>query len=384
VAVKLREVIVIGAGIGGLATAIALQRLGLEVTVYEKAPVLGEVGAGITLWTNAIKALRKLGVSETGLEGARVSRTELLNTRGEIIKSMNVGDLEQAFGAPTIAVHRANLQHALINLLQPNTLRLGAVCTGFTQDNTGVEAHFADGSTVPGDLLIGADGIHSIIRQVLVPQVALRYSGYIAWRGVVNYPDPVAHDRTTESWGCGSRFGIVPIDANRIYWFATANLPSGLNPTPAERKEELNRRFKGWHAPVEALIQATPDDAILYNDIVDFSPAQPWSGGSVALLGDAIHPTTPNMGQGACQALESSVILARCLAEETDLTAALQRYESERSPRTSWITNQSWTVGRYGQIQSGFLCSIREFVMRRILPDSFFLNPLRKAIGYEA
>ncbi len=243
-------------------------------------------------------------------------------------------------------------------------------------------AQFADGSQAVGDLLIGADGIHSVIRSQLFPEVRLRYSGYVAWRGVVDFPDGEVNDHTSESWGSGGRFGIVPVGQGRVYWFATANLPEGFKPAPAERKAMLHERFRDWHTPIPALIEATPADKILYNDILDFPPLTCWSLGRVTLLGDAVHPTTPNLGQGACQAIESSLILARCLANAGDLRTALDRYAAERMRRTAWITNQSWQLGRLAQIENPLLCALRNVALR-LTPARVMLAQLHASAGYE-
>ena len=299
--VRLRRVIIIGGGIGGLCTAIGLHRLGLDVSVYEQAPAFAEVGAGLTIWANAIKALRKLGISEDALGGARLRQGVLSSWNGKRLSTSSIEALEPALGAPGLAVHRADLHHALLSALPRDTVQVGYTCTGFEQDPDGVTVCFSDGSTQRADLLVGADGIHSVVRRQLFPGVTLRYAGYPAWRGVVTLERQSLAPGTSELWGRGARFGIVPIGNERVYWFATANLPAGLRPAPDERKAELLRRFSAWHAPIEELIKTTPPENILYNDIFDFPPIPRWSEGRVTLLGDAAHPTTPNMGQGAAR-----------------------------------------------------------------------------------
>jgi 2-polyprenyl-6-methoxyphenol hydroxylase-like FAD-dependent oxidoreductase len=380
---EIKRAIVTGGGIGGLCTAIAFSQIGVQTTIYEQAESFGLVGAGLTIWANAIKVLRKLGLADAVIEtGSKIERGELRNAEGRILSRSQPGGLEQRFGEPTIAIHRADLHQILLSALPAGTLRLGARCTGFEQSEESVTARFSDGQTDAADLLVGTDGIHSVIRQQLFPELALRYSGYTAWRGVVTTLNEVALGRTSETWGCGSRFGIVPIDKNRVYWFATANTPHGKTFTHAGRKAHLMERFKGWHHPIEHLIESTRDEEILHNDIYDLAPHKQWGRGRVILLGDAVHPTTPNMGQGACMAIESSLVLSRCLSRGDDLTTSLRRYQTMRQPRTAWITNQSWTIGRIGQIENPLACKARDF-LASITPQALMMRQLEKAAGYE-
>jgi 2-polyprenyl-6-methoxyphenol hydroxylase-like FAD-dependent oxidoreductase len=375
--------IIVGGGIGGLCAAIALRQMGMQVTVYEQAGVLAEVGAGITLWPNAIRVLRKLGLAgEVIGAGAKIEHGEYRTAAGQTLTQARPGELEQLYGEPVIGIHRAALHEVLRAALPAETIQLGAMCIGFEQDETGVTVRFEAGRTDQAGLLIGADGIHSLIRRHLFPQVELRYAGYTAWRGVAALAEEVTLGVTFESWGCGLRFGMVRLDEARVYWFATANMPAGRGFTPAESKAFLRQRFKGWHRPIERLIEATPAEAILHNDIYDFKPIPDWSRGRVTLLGDAAHATTPNMGQGACMAIESSLVLARCLVRESNLAAALNRYEAERRPRTAEITNQSWQIGRIGQLENRLGCAVRNFVIR-VTPDSVMKKRLEKVVGYE-
>lgn len=375
--------VVIGGGIGGLCTAIALRQIGLDVTVYEQSTVFGEAGAGVTLWANAIKALRKLGVAGSVLAaGARIEEGALLTWRGKELTRTRTEEFESLSGEPTIAIHRARLHKILLDALPEECVRPGETCAGFRQDETGATIRFASGRTDRADLLVGADGIHSIIRQKLFPDVKPRYSGYTAWRGIVDTDDEVALGRTSESWGSGRRFGIVPISRTKVYWFATANANAGQKLTANENKHSLRRQFRGWHDPVEKLIEITAVEAILHNDIYDLEPMSQWSRGRVVLLGDAAHPTTPNLGQGACQAIESSLALANSLAQEPDLDAAFRRYEIARMERTAWITNQSWQIGRIGQLENRFVCALRNFAIS-LTPNSLTKKHLAQAIGIQ-
>jgi FAD-dependent urate hydroxylase len=382
----INRVIVIGGGIGGLCAAIALRRkLDVEVEVYEQAAELRAVGAGLTIWANAIKALRVLGLAEEVIgAGSRIERGELRTETGRVLSRSHPGEFEKRFGEPTVAIHRADLHEILLKALPPETVRLNAKCVGFVQDEEGVTVSFAGGgSSRRASLLVGADGIHSVVRQELFPEIKLRYSGYTTWRGVVETRDEAALGTTSEAWGCGARFGIVRIDRERVYWFSTANVREGQRLTPAESKSFLLDYFKGWHHPVELLIESTPAEHILHNDIHDIVPMRRWSEGRVTLLGDSAHPTTPNMGQGACMAIESSLALARCLAAGGDrLGESLRRYEKERMPRTRWITKQSWRIGRIGQFENRFVCALRNLFVR-LAPDSLTIKQIERAAGHE-
>lgn len=380
---NIRDAIIIGGGIGGLSAGIALRRVGIQVKIYEQAPVLGNIGAGITLWPNAMKVLRKLGVaSEIIKTGARLQYGKICTDRGATLSEMRSGELEERFGEPVVAIHRADLHRVLLSSLPEEVIRLDSVCSGFEQLKDGVTVHFADGQSERADLLIGADGIHSAIRKQLFPEVQLRYSGYTAWRGVVETDEDKSAGVTSESWGKGARFGRVPIGNNRVYWYATANMPEGRILAVSDRKEFLKQRFRGWHSPVEQLIEATPADAILHNDIHDFEPLEQWSRGRVTLLGDAAHATTPNMGQGACMAIESAVVLARCLSQKASPEESLRQYESERKPRTAWITRESRKIGRLGQLENPLARALRNLLVR-LTPPVVLKKRLETVSGYE-
>ena len=378
-----KRVIIIGGGIGGLCTAIGLHRNGIDVVVYEQAEVLSQVGAGLTIWPNAIKTLRKLGLADSVIgTGSKIERGQIRTADGRTLSRSEPGELERLFGEPTVAIHRADLHDILLSALPAGNVRLGAKCANFEQEADGVTVRFAGGHTDRADLVVGADGIHSAIRRQLFPEVRLRYSGYTAWRGIVATRDEVALGVTSESWGCGSRFGILRVDKERVYWFATANAPAGQTLTAHERKSFLRQRFQGWHHPVEMLLESTPAEEILHNDIYDLKPSRHWGKGRVVLLGDAAHPTTPNMGQGACMAIESSLVLARCLSHEDDLAGAVGRYETERMPRTAWITEQSWKIGRIGQMENPLGCRVRDFLLS-MAPAKVTRKTLERAAGYE-
>jgi 2-polyprenyl-6-methoxyphenol hydroxylase-like FAD-dependent oxidoreductase len=375
--------LIIGGGIGGLAAAIALRRAGLDVAVFERAPELHEVGAGLTLWTNAIKALRQLGVGPA-VEAlvAPLAETEVRSWAGKVVISSNLADLTSKLGAPTVGIHRADLQSALAADLPSGVLRLGMTCDRFDHDADGVAAHFANAREDRGDLLIGADGIQSVVRRQLLNDGPPRYAGYTAWRGVGHIDHPaVPVGKTLLCVGRGSQVGMLPIGRGRVYWFATANVPAGGADPPGGRKSALLERFGDWYAPVPAFIEATDEAAILRNDIVDRPPVHKWGEGRVTLLGDAAHPTTPNLGQGACQAIEDAVVLGKVLRDADDPVAALRAYEDRRRERTAMVTTRSWQLGKVLAWEGRFANWFRDTLMRR--SQGLMAKQTAKLIGVE-
>src|SRR4051812_42308923 len=239
--IESRRVLIVGGGIGGLATAVALKRIGIEGAVFERAPALTEVGAGLSLWSNAIKALRRLGLADAvAAHGAVIERAQTLTAGGRLLSEAPLGEIGRAAGAPSICVHRSDVQQVLARAA--GTVHLGAACVGI-EDGDGVTVRFADGRTERGALLIGADGIRSAVRAHLHGPFAPRPAGYVAYRGMARFTLPDAPpDRSRLALGPGSQAGILPCGPGRTYWFATAPAagPSG------HAKAEALARFGAW------------------------------------------------------------------------------------------------------------------------------------------
>ena len=384
------KVMVAGAGIGGLSAAIALRRVGFEVTVFERAAELREVGAGLLLAANAQKALGKLGLAEAVARlGTPASAGEIRSWRGKELASIPASELERRVGAPSAAVHRADLQALLVREVGEGTLRLGAEVTGFEHHEGSVRVFLAGGGEEHADILVGADGLRSKVRAELRGPEGPRYAGYTAWRAVVQPKEELLPwGRGFESWGRGARFGCTHIGKGRVYWFATANAPEGAKDgqpgSPAGPKATLLRLFGSWHRPIRELIEATDEGAILRTDIYDREPVgERWGEGRVTLLGDAAHPMTPNLGQGACQAIEDAVVLARCLREGDATADSLRRYERLRSDRVAMVVRRSRRVGMVGQVENPLLCRLRDRALSMIPPKAQ-LKQLEEVVGYEA
>jgi 2-polyprenyl-6-methoxyphenol hydroxylase-like FAD-dependent oxidoreductase len=352
------RVLVVGGGVGGLSAAIAVRRQGHQVVVLERAPRLDPLGAGITLFANAMSALGRLGVAEAVAEaGALATHSAILTADGRELTTLPSDLLEGA-----VALHRGDLQAALLEAA--GEVRFGTEVTSVDQTGDEVLARAADGSEERGDLLVGADGLWSPVRAKVAPAQPL-YGGYTAWRGVS--PVTIEPGRLSESWGVGERFGLVDI-GSRTYWFSTANTPEGEADNPRERKADLMRRFAHWHSPIHAVLEATPDRAILRNDVYFLNPLPRWSEGRIVLLGDAAHATTPGVGQGAAQAIEDAVVLAGEIADGDALLAALARYESIRRPRAELALKRSRQADRAAQLTSPLAARLRN-VLVRLTPD---------------
>jgi 2-polyprenyl-6-methoxyphenol hydroxylase-like FAD-dependent oxidoreductase len=384
------KVVVAGGGIGGLTATIALRRAGFEVVVFERATELREVGAGLLLAANAQKALAKLGLAEAVARlGTPASAGEIRSWRGHVLASIPAAELEKKIGTLSAAVHRADLQALLVREVEEGTLRLGTEVEAFEQDESGVRVLFADGGQESADILIGADGLRSRVRARLFGPKEPRYAGYTAWRAVVEpNEDLLSWGAGFESWGRGARFGCVHVGRGRVYWFATANAPEGGKDgppgSPAGAKATLSHLFSGWHRPVVDLVEAAEEDTILRTDIYDREPlGERWGTGRVTLLGDAAHPMTPNLGQGACQAIEDAVVLALCLGERGATAESLRSYERLRSDRVAMVVRRSRRVGSIGQVKNPAICWLRDRALAMIPPKAQ-LRQLEEVVGYEA
>jgi 2-polyprenyl-6-methoxyphenol hydroxylase-like FAD-dependent oxidoreductase len=367
------RVVVVGGGIAGLSVAIGLRGTGHEVVVLERAPRIDSVGAGITLFGNAMRALDRLGVQHAvAAQGAPARRSAVLTSEGRELADVPPDLLEG-----TIAVHRAALQRELA--AASGEVRLGAEVTAVEQRSDGVVARVGDGSEKRGDLLVGADGLGSVVRAV-VADVRPRYAGYTAWRGVS--PVPVEAGRLTESWGAGERFGLVDIGGGRTYWFATKNAPEGEPDEPEGRKAEIVQCFSGWHEPIAAILEAADESEILRNDVYYLEPLPRWSEGRIVLVGDAAHATTPGVGQGAAQAIEDAVVLADRLAGDGDLPAALAEYEAFRRPRADAVLKVSRRVDRAAQLANPLGWRLRNALVRR-MPERAQRRQLEPLVRYE-
>jgi 2-polyprenyl-6-methoxyphenol hydroxylase-like FAD-dependent oxidoreductase len=372
------RVVVVGAGIGGLAAAVALRRVGIETLVVERAASIREVGAGLSIWSNAVNALRELGLEDKVMASASVIDRNMVQTsEGRFIARSELSELAKMAGAPCVCIHRGVLQKILLDALPPDSVRVGVRCVGFDRSATILEG----GERIEGDVLVGADGISSMIREGLHGAEATRYAGYTCWRGIrEEIPGLLPEDSALLVMGGGSQFGVLPCGPGKLYWFLTKNAPRGTMQTKAAAIAVC----RDWAAPVPEIIAGTCEDAILQNDIVDRPPLRGWGRGAVTLLGDAAHPTTPNLGQGACQALEDAVVLAHCLSEDARaIEASLRKYEDIRLPRTTEIVRKSWQAGKVLQADSPTLERLRNWFMGTTVSTRLEMRTFANLLTYK-
>jgi 2-polyprenyl-6-methoxyphenol hydroxylase-like FAD-dependent oxidoreductase len=369
---------IVGGGIGGLTLAIALQRKGFTVNVYENAPEFKPLGAGIVLAANALKAYQEIGIVKQIIDaGHKLLQLRILDSNGRQIATTNAAELarkHQTFETRTF--HRADLHRVLLENLLPDTLHFSKGVTDFMQHDDGVDLKFNDGSSVTEDFVIAADGIHSIFRKKLLHQSTLRYSGYTCWRGLIDsWPEGRTADEASESWGSGKRFGIVPLSRERTYWFATVDAAPADARFASFSLGDLALLFRGFHHPVGDIILSS--STVLKNDISDFPPITRFAFDNIVLLGDAAHATTPNMGQGACLAIEDAAVLANSLVQHADPVQAFKHFELKRIKRTTQIVNASYALGRVAQIKNPVLARLRNTAMR-MAPSSFSEMQMKK------
>ncbi|MBM7118395.1 FAD-dependent monooxygenase [Archangium primigenium] len=376
------RVLIAGGGIGGLTLARALQAAGIGCTVFERAETLRPVGAGIIMQMNAMTALRSLGLADAVAQaGLPLAALSTLDPSGRRITRLPLARIEQEFGGPAIAIRRSRLQEVLLTGLEPERLRTGCAVTGFREEGTRVTVTLSDGTSATGDVLVGADGLRSVVREGLWGD-GLRYSGYTSWRGITRELERSEPREATETWGPGARFGIVPVGHGELYWYATRDAPAGGQDTPGEGRAALRECFGRWHAPIAAVLDSTPEAQFFRTDIHDRRPLPRWSQGRVTLLGDAAHPMTPNMGQGGCQAIEDAVVLARCLAREAEVPAAFTAYEHRRLRRANAIVTQSFQLGRVAQLTNPVGRFLRDH-LARLTPERANLQRLRTLMRFE-
>ena len=379
---KPNKVTIIGGGIGGLALALALHRVNIKAEVYEQSPEINEVGAGIVVYPNTFKLLKRLGVDEKTLNARfHYELAEFSTSEGKLIAGIELLPIAKEVGENCYPIHRAELLSSIAEQIPKENIHIGHECIRIEQDGKRAHAYFANGNEVETGILIGADGINSVVRKSQIIDDKTRYSKQTCFRGVAEF----AHKTPRvlrEISGHGIRFGVCALSKTRMYWWAAVNSKEGKMIPFNERQSFLLDQFKGWDFQVEECIKATPTEKILQGDLTDRKPIKSWSRGCVTLLGDAAHPTTPNLGQGANMALEDAFVLTRSLIEESTIGKAFKSYEKQRIKHSSQVVMNSWRYGQLATWKNSLTVKLRELFM--LSTNRIAMKRMREMIDYDA
>ncbi|MDT5191027.1 MAG: hypothetical protein QOI28_3278 [Mycobacterium sp.] len=347
-----KHIVVVGAGIAGLATAVALQRLGHRVAILEERTDT-TAGAGISIWPNALAALDEIGLGDAvRASGGRVSAGAMRWRDGSWLRHPSPERITRALGEPLVVVRRTVLMDLLADALVNETIESGCAATELVATSNGVRITLADGTTREADGVVGADGVGSVVARHLNGAMPRRYAGYTAWRGIADYSlDP---DLAGETIGAGTEFGHVPLGPEHTYWFGTERSPEGRS-APGGELAYLRSKYGDWADPIPALLASTDQDDVVRNDLYDRAEARQWARGSVVLVGDAAHPMRPHLGQGGCQGLEDAAILAHCVEHTDDLPTAFARFAAFRQPRVRPLVRESRLLGEIVNVRPAFV-----------------------------
>jgi 2-polyprenyl-6-methoxyphenol hydroxylase-like FAD-dependent oxidoreductase len=369
---------IIGGGIGGFTTAVALHHFGIDVTIYERAEKIREHGAGMMLWANSARVINELSLLDEVLKySGSTDNFFVRNKDGEILMDIATGD----FDVPSICLPRANLLSTLVSAFPSEKVKTSHDFQSLEQTEKEVLVKFSNGEVAKHDLIIGADGLRSRVREKVFGKDEPIYRGYQIWRGI-GEAEGMPENTSSETWGNGKRFGILNCGNKRFTWYAAVNFPKDHTDLPTGRKAELLEIFSGWHSPICELISSTPEDLIMKNGANDQVLLKSWTKNRVVLLGDSAHACTPNLGQGGGMAIEDAMVLAKSLYKEKDFKSALNLYEKLRKSRTKHIQQRSRLMGTIAQWENSFIVSAREKVTK-ILPVAIFEFNLRRTYSYK-
>jgi len=353
---------IIGAGIGGLTTAIALEQKGFKTRIFEQAENITPIGAGIILANNAMQVYEKLGLRKIIEEnGNPISSINITRANLKPLSKVDLSYFEKKFKVKNIAIHRGVLQQILIDKLNSSSFSLNHKLKKVTKIPNGHSLEFQNGETIESTVLLGADGLNSIVRQKLFLNNTIRNANQICWRGITEYSLPQKHqNELNEAWGKAERFGFVQIATNKVYWYALKSFKKSKNEFNVNNIENY---FCEYNTVIKNIISSTNKVQINTAEISDLKPTYNWHKENVCLIGDAAHATTPNIGQGACQAIEDAYILSECLAKY-DIHTAFKEFQKLRLPKAHQIVKASWMVGKMAHLSNPILIGIRNQMIR--------------------
>jgi FAD-dependent urate hydroxylase len=380
------KALIIGGGIGGLTTAIAFKRKGIDFEVFEAAPELRAVGAGIWLGGNAMNVYEKLGMAGAIKAISFYQQNVFIKDyTGRILQQVDNEIIRKKYGSGTQSIHRAALQQVLAEEIS-GKLNLGKKCTAIFQDANGATIHFEDGTQAHGDFVVAADGIRSAIRENYVTHAQYRYSGQTCWRAIADIDLPEKEQRkSSEVWGYakGLRASYSQVGKDQVYFWVTKAMPAGSQ----FRNPEALQLIKEWLEPfrtgmMQTVIRNIQPERLIHSDLYDFKPVTKWHDGKIVLLGDAAHATTPNLGQGASQAIEGAYVLAASLCNTHTPEAAFALYQQKRIARVKKVVDTSWMLARMTNLGSPVLRKMRNWFIRAT-PDFILQKQFDQLYGID-
>ncbi|HCA09699.1 FAD-dependent monooxygenase [Chryseobacterium sp.] len=371
----MNSISIIGAGIGGLTLGNILKQQQLDFSIYESAPEIKPVGAGIMMAVNAMQIFDKLGLKEK-IENAgnKVHGISITDESLKPITKTNIAVLEKKYSSCNVAIHRAELQKILAENIGYEKIQLNHSLHKIEKKQNYI-LDFENGIQTESEIVFGADGIKSNIRNQILQTGSIRNAGQKCWRGLVEFDLPEQFNQEAiEIWGKGKRFGFVKISEKKVYWYAL------VNDRKHKRYFTLAENFSEFHSLILQIIDATLEENIILNDIIDLSPIPNWHSGNLCLIGDAAHATTPNMGQGACQAIEDAYIIGKLLENSRDFNKVFGEFQKIRRKKVDYIVDTSWKIGKISQWEKGN--ALRNFFMR-LIPESTHQKLAEKIIRLE-
>ena len=381
------DVLIQGAGIGGLTLAIALERRGYKAGLVERAGGLAEIGAGIWMAPNPMQVFSRLGFAEKVMEaGWAVKRLRLRDSRCGDLQVTNLSELSKEFGFETIALHRGVLQRLLYEQLQQSPVRFGCEVLSVDASGGSVLANLSDGTSVAAAIVVGADGFHSQMRRMAGLGGEERYSGSSSYRAIARGARMLGTEAgpdAYEIWAKGCRVGFSKINADDYYWYMTFDAPAGERPPADERRTHAETLFRAHFPRWMGLLEKTRPEEILRTDISDLKPLARWSCGRVGLMGDAAHATTPNLGQGGAMAVEDAFALADSFARAGLNESAWKLFEQRRRKKVDWTVSTSWRIGRVCHTGNRLLRLVRNLALQKT-PRSVTQKQVQRMYRLEA
>ncbi|GEP95889.1 FAD-dependent monooxygenase [Chitinophaga cymbidii] len=364
------KVIIIGAGIGGLTTAIALQQRGIAYEIYDAAPGNRPVGAGIMLGANAMRVYERLEIAEE-IKSVSVLAEYIYirNCQGTVLQTISNAEVEERYGTGTYGLHRAALQQVLLgHCRQP--VHYNKRCASVSENGPCITVHFSDGSKAEGSLVIGADGIRSAVREQCVEKARYRYSGQTCWRAIIPVDLPAAEASVAaETWsvkGGGLRAMFTQVGPQQVYFWMTKAMPAGTVMPPEAALPFIREQLSGYEGYMQAMLHHLRPEYLIQSDLSDIAPLRSWHKGRAVLLGDAAHATTPNVGQGAGLAIEDAWVLVQCLAASGHHEQAFEAYQQRRMARAGKIVRLSRQIGWLTNWKGRLLTGLRDSLMKRM------------------